>query len=256
MEKLMRFNDKTIIVTGAGSGMGRACALRFVAEGARVIAVDVNDEGLLETVRLAGGQNIRYFKASVSEEEQVKALYKDVIDQEGKLDVLINMAGILRSEYVEKMTLDQFMEPIKVNLVGTFLMIREALPLLEKTKGNIVNAASTSAQYGHAYMSGYAASKGGVSAMTKTIAWEYIKRGVRINAVAPGGIVTGMTNVNPLAVLSDGYDNDLMAHLSVATLGLPMGQPEDIAGVVAMIASEDGAFINGEIIKIDGGNHN
>lgn len=146
------------------------------------------------------------------------------------------------------------MLPIQVNLLGTFLMIRETIPHLIKSKGNIVNAASTSAFFGHPYMSWYSASKGGVVSMTKALAWEYLKKGVRINAVAPGGIATNMTNVDPLEHISDKVDYTLFDHLGRS--GLPMGKPADVAGVVAMLASDDGNFCPGEIIKIDGGNHN
>ena len=151
-------------------------------------------------------------------------------------------------------TIEQFMLPIQVNLLGTFLTIRETIPHLLKTQGNIVNAASTSAFFGHPYMPGYSASKGGVVAMTKALAWEYLKQGVRINAVAPGGIATGMTNNNPLENLGENVDYTLLEHLG--RMGMSMGKPEDVAGVVAMLASEDGNFCTGEIIKIDGGNHN
>ena len=190
--------------------------------------------------------------ASVSDEDDVKRVLNDFISREGRLDALINMAGILRSSHTTETTLDQFMELIQVNLVGTFLFCREALPHLLESKGNIVNAASTSVEFGHPYMSAYSASKGGVASMTHSMAWEYVRRGVRVNAVAPGGIVTPMVEATP-AGFPAGVDSQLFTHLTPPDLRF--GMPENVAGVIAMLASADGAHINGEIIRIDGGVH-
>lgn len=144
------------------------------------------------------------------------------------------------------------MEPIHVNLVGTFLFCREALPHLTKTKGNIVNTASTSAQYGHPYMAGYAASKGGVESMTKALAREYMKEGVRVNAIAPGGITTPLKEgqVDRMG----GLDISLFHHL--VRPDYICGEPDHVASVFAMLASADGDFMTGEIVKVDGGVHN
>ena len=256
MTNLKRFINKVIIVTGAASGMGRASVIRFVAEGGKVIAVDLNEEGLKETVNLAGGDagNVYYLVGSVSDEGDVKRIFDKVIAVEGKLDVLAHFAGILRSSFFTEMSLEDFMLPINVNLVGTFLVCREALPHLVKTKGNIVNTSSTASMYGGAYMTAYAASKGGVSAFTKSLAWEYMQQGVRINAVAPGTIATGMTVENPVVGLGDRADYSLFEHSQRPDLAV--GKPEDVACVVAMLASDDGSFMTGEIVKMDGGVHN
>jgi len=144
------------------------------------------------------------------------------------------------------------MELIQVNLVGTFLFCREALPHLLESKGNIVNAASTSAYYGHPYMAAYSASKGGIASMTHALAWEYMRRGVRVNAVAPGGIITPLVQGTP-AGFPAGVDHSLFAHLTPPDG--KFGMPDHVAGVIAMLASADGAHINGEIIRIDGGVH-
>lgn len=256
MTNLKRFINKVIIVTGAASGMGRASVIRFVAEGGKVIAVDLNEEGLKETVSLAGGDadNVYYLVGSTSNEEDVKRIFDDVIAVEGKLDVLAHFAGILRFSLITETSLEDFMLPVHVNLVGTFLVCREALPYLVKTKGNIVNTASTSAFQAHPYMTAYAASKGGVLAFTKSLAWEYLKQGVRVNAISPGGISTGMTAVSPFESLGDKADYTLFDHLSRPDH--LFGKPEQVAGVVAMLASDDGSFMTGEIVKIDGGVHN
>ncbi len=177
---------------------------------------------------------------------------QDVVKQEGHLDVLINVAGILRSSPITETSLEQFLEPINVNLIGTFLFCREALPHLLKTHGNIVNTASTSALFGHPYMAGYAASKGAVVALTQALAWEYILQGVRVNAVVPSGIETPLTQAQQQRM--EGLNPALFQHM--VRPDFVFGQPEQVASVVAMLASNDGAFMTGEVVKVDGGVHN
>lgn len=257
MSQLVRFKDKVVIVTGAASGIGQATVVRIAAEGGNVIGVDTNEAGLAQTVEkataaAAAGGKARFLAGSVADEATVKRIVADVVSAEGRLDVLVNMAGVLRSKPLAETSLELFQTLININLVGTFLFCREAMPHLEKTRGNIVNAASTSAQFGHPYMVGYAASKGGVYALTHTLAWEFIKKGVRVNAVAPGGILTPL--VMQQATEMDTYDLDLFGHLS--RVDGAFGQPENVASVIAMLASEDGAHMNGEVVKIDGGVHN
>jgi NAD(P)-dependent dehydrogenase (short-subunit alcohol dehydrogenase family) len=251
---MKRFENKIVMVTGAASGIGRACVERFVAEGALVIAIDQNEEGLKETISALGATDSVYMICSVNDEEQVKHLYQTILGRYFRIDVLVNMAGILRASYTTDTSLTDFMQLINVNLVSTFLMCKHALPHLLKTKGSIVNAASTSASFGHPYMAAYSASKGAIAAFTKSVAWEYLKTGVRINAVAPGGINTPMTAVDPLASLRNHYDPSLFIHLSRPDA--VMGDPASVAGLIAMLASNDASFMTGEIVKIDGGNHN
>lgn len=257
MSQLVRFADKVIIVTGAASGIGQATAVRLAAEGGNVIGVDTNEEGLRAMVEkaqagAAAGGKARFLAGSVGDEATVKRIVAQVVGEEGRLDVLVNMAGVLRSKALTDTSLDLFQTLININLVGTFMFCREAMPHLLKTRGNIVNAASTSAQFGHPYMVAYAASKGGVFALTRTLAWEFIKQGVRVNAVAPGGILTPL--VMQQATEMDTYDLDLFGHLS--RVDGAFGQPENVASVIAMLASDDGAHMNGEVVKIDGGVHN
>jgi NAD(P)-dependent dehydrogenase (short-subunit alcohol dehydrogenase family) len=256
MTTAARFANQSVIVTGAASGIGRACVVRLAAEGAQVLGVDLNAAGLDETVQLAtqtaahGGQ-ARGATGSVADEARVRQIVTDFVGQAGKLDVLVNMAGFLRSSHTTETSLQSFLDILQVNLVGTFLCCREALPHLLKTRGNIVNAASTSAYYGHPYMAAYSASKGGVAALTHALAWEYLKQGVRVNAVAPGGIMTPLVEATP-AGLPEDIDFKLIQHLTPITR---FGTPENVAGVVAMLASEDGAHMTGEIVRIDGGVH-
>lgn len=251
-----RFIGKNAIVTGGASGIGRAVALRLAAEGAQVLAVDLNAAGLEETISLASqeaahGGAVASRVASVADEAAIKATVADFITQHKTLDCLVNMAGILRSTHTTETSLQDFMTVLQVNLVGTFLFCREALPHLIASRGNIVNCASTSAFYGHPYMAAYASSKGGVASLTHTLAWEYLKQGVRVNAVAPGGIETPLVKATP-AGFPKGVDYTLFGHLTPMT---GYGRPDNVAGVVAMLASADGAHVNGEIVRIDAGVH-
>jgi NAD(P)-dependent dehydrogenase (short-subunit alcohol dehydrogenase family) len=252
-----RFEGKTAIVTGAASGIGRATLARLVGEGAIALGVDLDEAGLEDAVALANatahyGGRASYAVGSVADEAAVKSMVDAFVAREGRLDALVNLAGILRSTHMAETSLDEFRHVLRVNLEGTFLFCREALPHLVQTRGNIVNAASTSATFGHPYMAPYAASKGGIAALTRTLAREYILSGVRVNAVAPGGITTPMVLDQP-ARFPEGANMSLFANLTRPD-GV-FGRPEAVASVIAMLASEDGEFVNGEIIRIDGGTH-
>jgi len=244
-----RFTDKSIIVTGGASGIGRATAIRLAAEGGRVLALDLDQAGLDALARDYPAIAIR--AGSAADEATSRAVIADWVAQTGGLDVVVNMAGIIRSGHAAQMSLDDFLACVTVNLGSTFLMCREALPHLEKTRGNIVNAASTASHFGHPFLSGYAASKGAVSAFTQSLAWEYLKRGIRVNAVAPGGIETPLAKSVQTGMV-DGADWALYEHLGPIN---GFAAPDRIAGVIAMLASEDGAHMNGAIVRVDGGVH-
>lgn len=261
-----RYNDRRVLITGAGSGIGQATVLRILAEGGHVVAADVDTAGLTATRKLAADTGamarLHTVQVNIADETSVReAVAAALAALGGGLDVLVNAAGILRSSHTHETSLEQFNQVIAVNLTGTFLMIRETIPaLLQGENPAVVNFSSTSASFAHPYMAAYAASKGGIQAMTHALAGEYSKQGIRFTAVAPGSISSGMTdasgtskeNVGP--GLPDDSDYEIMMKLLPA-IGQGFAGPETVAGVVAMLGSVDGAFITGTEIRIDGGTH-
>ncbi|MFD9592725.1 SDR family NAD(P)-dependent oxidoreductase [Kitasatospora sp. NPDC059973] len=251
-----RFSGRNVLITGGGSGIGQATVHRILAEGGRVVAVDVNEDGLRVTLDRATGDGtadrLTTSVVDISDEAAVRAGVAEAVAGLGGLDVLVNAAGILRSSHTHETSLEFWNTLIAVNLTGTFLMTREALPaLLAGGRGVVVNFSSTSATFAHPYMAAYAATKGGIQSFTHAIASEYAKQGLRAVCVAPGSIDSGMTN-NP--GLPADADFSLLAKLSPA-LGQGFAGPETVAGVIAMLASDDGAFVTGTEIRIDGGTH-
>jgi NAD(P)-dependent dehydrogenase (short-subunit alcohol dehydrogenase family) len=255
---MQRFDGRTVLLTGAGSGIGQATALRLLSEGATVFAADISGDGLAETEARAktDGAAARLITAvlDISDEQQVADVVARAVSDLGQLDVLVNAAGILRGARTHECSLDLWNTVLTVNLTGTFLVTRAALPaLLASGHGVVVNFSSTSASFAHPFMAAYAASKGGIQAFTHSLAQEYAKQGLRAVSVAPGSISSGITNGFGDLVPAD-IDWSLLAKLTPA-LGQGFAPPEAVAGVVAMLASDDGAFITGTEVRIDGGTH-
>jgi NAD(P)-dependent dehydrogenase (short-subunit alcohol dehydrogenase family) len=249
VSELRRFEGKIALVTCAASGIGRATCERLAAEGASLVCADVQREALEAAVKACAERGARAEASlcDVSDPAQVGAMVKLAIDRFGRLDVLCNIAGILLMQHAHETTLEQWRRVLDVNLTGTFLMSVAALPHLLASRGNIVNASSTSALAGLPYGAAYGASKGGVLALTRTFAVEYGKQGLRANAVCPGSIKTAMGS---RAHLPEGIDFALLQR------AMPLDKargPEVVAGVIAMLASDDGAHVNGESIRVDGG---
>ena len=253
-----RLENKTIIVTGAASGIGRGTALRLLEEGARVAALDLSI-GALSTLAdtLPAEHRDRLFvhPVDIGNEESVQSAVAAVLTEFGRLDALVNAAGILYGDHTHEIPLERWNRLIQVNLTGTFLMVREALPaLLAAPGGVIVNFASTSAFFAHPYMAAYSASKGAIAAFTHSIALEYAKQGLRAVSVVPGGITSGITSTTAQNLPAD-TDWSLFGNLQARLGDGAQGTPENVAGVIAMLISDDGAFITGTEIRIDGGAH-
>ncbi|MFI2264234.1 SDR family NAD(P)-dependent oxidoreductase [Streptomyces tubercidicus] len=255
---MQRFDGRRVLITGAGSGIGQATVHRILAEGGRVVAADIDAAGLRITADRAAAEGtddrLETVVLDVADEAAVRTGVAAAVASLGGLDVLVNAAGILRAAHTHETGLDLFNQVLTINLTGTFLMIRESLPaLLEGEAPVVVNFSSTSASFAHPYMSAYAASKGGIQSMTHAIASEYSKQGLRAVCVAPGSIASGMTN-GPVPGLPEDADMTLFTKLFPA-IGEGFAGPETVAGVIAMLASRDGAFITGTEIRIDGGTH-
>ncbi|QIB46187.1 SDR family NAD(P)-dependent oxidoreductase [Streptomyces aureoverticillatus] len=260
---LTRYADRRALVTGGGSGIGQATVLRLLAEGGTVVAADVSEAGLKDTEQKAGAaaDRLTTLVVDVADETSVRTGVAAAVTALGGLDVLVNAAGVLRSSHTHETSLDAFEQVLRINLTGTFLMIRESVPALLRGKdAAVVNFSSTSAAFAHPYMAAYAASKGGIQSMTHALASEYAKRGIRFTAVQSGSISSGMTDGSGASGRSRGpglpedADLSLFAKLAPA-IGQGFAGPETVASVVAMLASEDGGFITGTEIRVDGGTH-
>jgi NAD(P)-dependent dehydrogenase (short-subunit alcohol dehydrogenase family) len=267
MTSLQRYSGRRVLITGGGSGIGQASVLRILAEGGRVAAADISESGLKDTVARAEPHRDRLSTVviDVAGEQSVKEGVAQAVQALGGLDALVNAAGILRSSHFMETSLADFEQVLRINLVGTFLMIRESIPALRD--GNdpaVVNFSSTSAQFAHPYMSAYAASKAGVQAMTHALALEFAKERIRFNSVQPGSISSGMTDGTGESKQSIGPGLPADADFSLfgkITPVLPVdgggmfAKPDAVAAVVAMLGSSDAYFITGTEVRVDGGTH-
>ncbi|ANY69024.1 short-chain dehydrogenase [Paenibacillus sp. BIHB 4019] len=254
----MRFNQKVVLVTGGGSGIGEACVEMYAAEGAHVVIADLNAleaqrvaEGLLQKYRfLKGLPKILALQADVSQEESVTSLMEATLQAFGRLDVLINNAAIICPKPIEDIDEQAFDRLYAVNVKGVYLMIKHAIPHLRSTKGNIVNLASLNGLVGQRNNAVYAASKGAVIAMTKSLALDFAPSGVRINCVCPAGVMT------PL--LEEWVQQQIDPAAAQRTLDEmhPLGRPAnaaEIAQAVLYLASEQASFITGVALPVEGG---
>jgi NAD(P)-dependent dehydrogenase (short-subunit alcohol dehydrogenase family) len=246
---MRRFEDRVVLITGAASGIGRACALRLAEEGARLALADLQGDGLEATAKQARelGAACETRVADVADEASVASLVASAASHFGRLDVVCNVAGILRFDNTHELSLAHWSQVLAVNLTGTFLVCRAAIPHLLETRGNIVNIASTAGLRGHPWTAAYSASKGGVVALTCGIAIEYAKQGLRANAICPGSIETPITQAFKVP---EGADPKLVRRMMPLT---GFVGPEKVAGAVAFVASDEGSHITGETIRIDGG---
>jgi len=256
---MRRFADRKIIITGAGSGIGQATVSRLLDEGAHVVACDVSEPGLGATMDRAAeagaAERLTTEVLDISVEADVCRVVDQGIAALGGLDVLVNAAGMQLCAHTHEQSLDGWNRTLAVNLTGTFLMTRQALPALcESGRGVVVNFSSTSAQFAHPYMAAYAASKGGIQSFTHSLALEYASRGLRAVNIQPGGISTGLAN-NTMQLMPEGFDVRLWTKQRPILNGGGLAEPAAVAAVVAMIACDDGAAITGTEVRIDGGAH-
>ena len=245
---MQRFKDKIVVITGAGSGIGRSTALRLDAEGATSIIVDINAEQLEETFGMITNKQSTHRVLDISDLESSTNFFEEIQKSHKKLDALINIAGILRFDNSHEVQIEDWNKILNINLTGTFFMCSHALPMLLESKGAIVNVSSTAALGAHAWTAAYSASKGGISAFSKTLAVEYGMKGLNINCVCPASIETPMsTNPNMPA------DIDTRLLKKIMPLDGVNRSPDDIASTIAFLASDDAIHINGIDLRVDGG---
>ena len=244
-----RFAGKVALITGAGSGIGRATATRLAAEGASVFAHDVNADGLAETAATitASGGTVQTRTGDVTSRSECFDTVTAAVGAFGKLDVLGNVAGIAQSLHVTDMTEDQYRRMVAVNMDAPFFFCQAAIPHLLETRGNIVNIASNAGIMGQAYTVAYCMTKGSVIQLTRSLAMEFVKTSLRVNAIAPGGVNTALsTNFS----IPPDVDFDLMTPY-VGFRG--MAEAEEIAALFSFVACDEARSIHGAVLSADNG---
>lgn len=248
MEKL---KNKVAFITGAGSGMGRAQALLFVEEGAKVILADINTEGLekvYEEIQRMQGE-VLIVEMDVSKKESVENAVKKTLDKFGQIDILSNTAGVLDDYKPSLDTSEELWDKImNINLKGIYFMTNAVLPhMLEKGQGVIINIASIAAFVAGGGGAAYTSAKHAIAGYTKQLSFDYGQKGIRVNAIAPGAIETGMTK----EIFEEG-SADVMKDVNSVPAGR-YGQPEEIAKAALFLVSDDSSFMHGAIVPVDGG---
>ena len=242
-----RLKDKVIIVTGGASGIGRETSLLIAQEGGKVAIFDMNEAGMKEvedTIKEKGGM-CKGYKVDVSDYNMVKAAVDQVTVDFGTIDGLVNDAGITRDGFLSKMEIEDWNKVIAINLTGTFNCGKAVLSYMyEQGKGTVVNLSSVVGVYGNIGQTNYAASKAGVIGLTLTWAKEFGKKGIRVNAVAPGFIKTPMTDKVPQKVLDMMIAKTPMAR---------MGEPIEVASAIIFLLSDESSFITGHVLHVSGG---
>jgi 3-oxoacyl-[acyl-carrier protein] reductase len=246
---MFSLKDRVALVTGASQGIGRATSLALAAAGARVIAAARNREKLeamVQEIAAAGGQALAV-TMDVADAEQVKAGFKEGVEHFGRLDILVNNAAITRDGLSLRMKLDDWEAVLRTNLTGAHLCIQQALAVMVRQRyGRIINMSSVVAETGNAGQANYVAAKAGLIGLTRAIANEVASRSITVNAIAPGFIVTPMTDVLP-----DKVKEEMLARIPLTR----MGQDSEVAAAVVFLASDEAAYITGHVLDVNGGMH-
>lgn len=244
---MKKLNNQVAVITGGADGIGKAAVKRFSEEGAKVIIWDMNEAKGMETAAAytSEGAEVSFMKVNTADFSVVEAATNEVIKTFGKIDILINNAGITRDSTLKKMTTEQWQSVIDVNLTGVFNCTKcVAAFMTEKNYGRIINTSSVVALYGNFGQTNYVATKAALIGMTKTLAKELGRKGITVNAVAPGFIATEMVEKMPENILAGMRDKTPVGRL---------GKPEEIAAAYLFLASPESGFINGTILSVDGG---
>ncbi|MBZ9578507.1 3-oxoacyl-ACP reductase FabG [Patescibacteria group bacterium] len=244
---MYNFKNKVVLITGAAQGIGKAISLKFASFGAKLALNDIftQEENLKKVISEIGEKSeARYFLADVSKLEEVKKMIQDIKKEFGRLDVLVNNAGIIRDRTLAKMTKEEWQKVIDVDLTGIFNCSKTALPLLVPNQGKIINISSVVGQRGNFGQTNYAAAKAGVIGFTKALSKEVGRFGVRVNAIAPGFIETKM---------AEGVPDKMKTIIKQLTSLGRFGKPEEVANAVIFLASDEASFITGAILNLDGG---
>jgi 3-oxoacyl-[acyl-carrier protein] reductase len=242
---LLKLTDKIALITGGAQGIGKETAKRFLQEGAKVVICDYDESAGLAALEEFGEEKVDFFKVDVSDSAQIDKMVQSIVEKHGRIDVLVNNAGITLDGFLTKMNEADWEKVISVNLSGVFKCTKAVAPImLKQGSGVILNASSVVALYGNIGQTNYAATKAGVIGLTKSWAKEFGPKGIRVNAVAPGFIETGMTATVPSKVL------DFMKEKTPLK---KLGKPDDIASAYLFLASDDASYINGTILSVDGG---
>jgi 3-oxoacyl-[acyl-carrier protein] reductase len=246
---MFSLKDKVALVTGASQGIGRDTALALAEAGAKVAVAARNEEKLsvlVADIAAAGGTAFAV-KMDVADAEQVKAVFKQVLEKFGRLDILVNNAAITRDGLALRMKADDWEAVLRTNLTGAYLCTQQALWTMMKARaGRIINISSVVAQSGNAGQANYVAAKAGIIGLTKAIAIEIASRNITVNAVAPGFIETPMTDV-----LSDEVKKEVKARIPLGR----MGSPRDVAAAIVFLASDEAGYVTGHVLNVNGGMH-